>query len=223
MTTSARHWRTPLALVALSLVPVVAGSVRLAGLATGTDANPDGARFAASPFPIALHIASATLYCLLGAFQFSAGFRRRWPVWHRRAGRALAALGMVAALSGMWMAARYEIPASLQGPLLFGIRMAVGAAMAASIVIAVVAIVRRDVAGHEAWMVRAYALGQGAGSQVLILGPGLLLLGDVLGPTRDLLMTLAWVINLAVAEHVIRRERRARRDAGFVTAASLPG
>jgi len=223
MTTSARRWRGPLALVTLSLVPVVAGGARLGGLATGAEVTPETARFAASPLPIALHIASATLYSLLGAFQFSAGLRSRWPVWHRRAGRVLAASGVLAALSGMWMAAAYEIPAPLQGSLLFGVRMCVGAAMAASIVIAVVAILRRDVARHEAWMIRAYALGQGAGTQVLVLGPGALLLGDVLGPTRDLLMTLAWAINVVFAEYVIRRAPAARREAALAPAASQPG
>lgn len=221
--TALARWRGTIALVALSLVPVIAGSVRLAGLATASDVTPGDARFAASPFPVALHVASATPYCLLGAFQFSSHFRRRWPIWHRRAGRVLAVLGILAALSGVWMAARYEIPVSLQGPLLLGVRVAVGSAMAAAIVLAVVAILRRDVPGHEAWMIRAYALGQGAGSQALILGPGLLLLGDVAGLTRDLLMTLAWAANLAVAEHVIRRERRAQRDARVPTAAPQPG
>jgi len=220
MNTIAHPWRVPLALFALSLVPVVAGSIRLAGLATGAEVAPESSRFAASPLPVALHIASATPYCLLGAFQFSAGVRRRWPRWHRNAGRALGALGLVAALSGVWMAARYEIPSPMQGPLLFGVRLIVGGAMAAAIVLAVVAILRRDVAGHEAWMIRAYALGLGAGTQVLVLGPGSLLLGDVLGLTRDLLMTLAWGINLAVAEHVIRRAPGQRRAP---VAESLPG
>ncbi len=223
MTTKLRRWGGPLALVALSLVPVVAGSVRLGGLATGAEVTPDSARFAASPFPIALHVASATPYCLLGAFQFSAGFRRRWPGWHRRAGRVLAVLGLLAALSGVWMAARYAIPAPMQGPLLLGVRVAVGLAMAASIVLAVAAILRRDVAGHQAWMIRAYALGQGAGTQVLVLGPGLLLFGDVLGLTRDLLMTLAWAVNLAIAERIIRRGPGSPRDAGLATAAFRPG
>lgn len=220
MTTRAGRWRGPLALVTLSLVPVIAGGARLGGLATGAGPTPETARFAASPLPIALHIASATLYCLLGAFQFSAGLRRRWPVWHRRAGRVLAASGVLAALSGVWMAAAYEIPAPMQGPLLLGVRMAVGAAMAASMVIAVAAIRRRDVAGHEAWMIRAYALGQGAGTQVLVLGPGVLLFGDVVGLTRDLLMTLAWAVNVGVAEYLVRRAPRARMEELPVTAAS---
>jgi len=207
MTANAHPWRGPLSLVALSLVPAIAGTLKVAGLASGAAVTPETARFAASPLPITFHLACAIPYCLLGAFQFSAGLRRRWPAWHRRAGRVLAALGVLAATSGIWMAGAYEIPAAMQGPLLFGVRVLVGLGMAAAIVLAVRAILRRDVAGHEAWMIRAYALGQGAGTQVLVLGPALLVLGEVLGPTRDLLMTLAWAINLLVAERLIRRAR----------------
>ena len=214
MTLDAKHWRVPLALVVLSLVPVAAGAGRLAGLASGAEVTPDTARFAAAPIPVALHIVSATPYCLLGAFQFSAGLRRRWPAWHRRAGRVLAGLGIVSALSGVWMAARYEIPSAMQGPLLLGVRVTVGLAMAAAIVLAVVAILRRDFDVHEAWMIRAYAMGQGAGTQVVVLGPGLLLFGDVQGLTRDLLMTLAWVLNLVVAERIIRHHRPAASAGG---------
>ena len=126
--------------------------------------TPDTARFAGAPIPVALHIVSAAPYCLLGAFQFSAGFRRRWPAWHRGAGRVVAGLGIVSALSGVWMAARYEEShAAMQGPLLLGVRVIVGLAMAAAIVLAVVAVLRRDFLVHELWMVRAYAMGQGAG------------------------------------------------------------
>ncbi|MFO0582525.1 MAG: DUF2306 domain-containing protein [Anaeromyxobacter sp.] len=207
MTARAKQWRGPLALVALSLVPAVAGTLRLAGLATGAEPTAGDARFAASPLPVALHVACAIPYCLLGAFQFHPGLRTRWPAWHRRAGRVLAVAGLAAAVSGVWMAIAYPIPLALQGPLLLAVRVVVGLAMAGAIVLGVVAILRRDVAGHERWMVRAYALGQGAGTQVLVLGPGLLLLGDVVGPARDLLMTLAWAINAAVAEHLLRTPR----------------
>jgi hypothetical protein len=39
--------------------------------------------------------------------------------------------------------------------------------MAASIVLALVAVRRRDFASHGAWMIRGYAIGLGAGTQVL--------------------------------------------------------
>jgi hypothetical protein len=91
----------------------------------------------------------------------------------------------------------------LQGPLLYGVRLAVASAMMASLLIAWRSILRRDVPRHEAFMIRAYALGQGAGTQVLVLLPWMLLSGQSGGLTRDLLMTLSWVINLVVAEAII--------------------
>ena len=54
-------------------------------------------------------------------------------------------------------------------------------------------------------MVRAYALGQGAGTQVLLLLPVTVLAGEVTGLARDVVMTGAWLGNLAVAEWMLRR------------------
>jgi hypothetical protein len=191
-------------LVALSLVPAFGGVARMVALAKGTS-TPETARFLEAPAPVILHVVAATLFSLVGAFQFSAGVRRRWPRWHRRAGRGLAALGLLAAVTGTWMTLRYAIPAALQGPLLYGVRLVVGPAMALSIGLAWRAIRRRDVARHQAWMVRAYALGQGAGTQAVLMLPPALLVGEVTHLTRDVLMVLAWVINVLVAEWILRR------------------
>ncbi len=195
----------PALLLALSLVPTVGGAARLISVASERVATPDDSRFLGAPVPVVVHILSATLFCWLGAFQFSRGFRLRWRGWHRRAGRWLALAGLLAGLSGLWMTAFYRIPADLQGTLLHGVRLAVGALLIASIVLAVSSILRRNVARHEAFMIRAYALGQGAGTQALVLGPWMLIAGETGGLTRDLLMTLAWGINVLVAEWVIRR------------------
>jgi hypothetical protein len=195
--------RVPGLLLALSAVPMLGGAARLASLSA--PATAESARFVATPAPVVIHIVGAALYCLIGAFQFSSGFRRRWPRWHRRAGKVLALCGLSTALTGLWMAAFYPIPQALQGPLTLAVRMVVGAAMFASIVLAWRSILRRDVARHEAWMIRAYALGQGAGTQAVIMLPIIVLTGDVVGLTRDLLMTLAWAINVVVAEWIIRR------------------
>jgi hypothetical protein len=67
-------------------------------------------------------------------------------------------------------------------------------------------ILRRAYARHRAWMIRGYAIGQGAGTQVLTVLPWTLMLGQPSGLTRDLLMIAAWLINLAVAEWIIRRQ-----------------
>lgn len=104
------------------------------------------------------------------------------------------------------MTLRYTIPPQLQGSLLFWVRLVVGGGMALALVLALRAILDRNVASHRAWMLRAYAVGQGAGTQVLFLLPPQLLSGEaVTGMLRDVMMTAAWAANVLVAESVIRR------------------
>ena len=205
-------WRLPTSLLLLGLVPVAAGAVRLIGLVglasggSGAGAiTPENARFMAMPAPVVLHIVSATLFCLLGAFQFDSAIRRRSPGLHRAAGRVLVPCGILAALTGLWMTAVYAIPAELQGPLLYGVRIVVGVSMALAIVVSIRAVLRRRIAQHRAWMVRAYALGQGAGTQVLILLPVTLVAGAPTFFFRDVLMASAWGLNVLIAEWIIRR------------------
>lgn len=204
--------RVIVALVMLSLVPVLAGALRLAELAGGAEVTPDNARFFASPLPVVLHILSASLYCLLGAFQFAPGFRRSRPRWHRRAGRLLIPAGLLAAGTGLWMTVFYSLPEH-DGQLLAGFRLLFGTAMLVSILLGLAAIRRRDFARHRAWMIRGYAIGQGAGTQVLTNVPWMLVAGAPGELPRALLMAAGWVINLAVAERIIRRRRNAEPTA----------
>jgi Predicted membrane protein (DUF2306) len=189
----------------LSFVPVVAGVVRLSGLASGGGVTPENARFMAMPAPVVMHIVCASSFCVLGALQFDSALRQRFPRLHRIAGRVAAPCGIVAALTGLWMTAAYAIPAELQGPLLYGVRMVVGLAMTLAVVMSVRAVFQRHITQHKAWMVRAYALGQGAGSQVLIVLPVTLMAGAPTFIFRDVLMASAWGLNVVFAEWVIRR------------------
>lgn len=216
MTTSARkEWLVPAALLVLSAVPVIAGAVRVTELTGGADITPANARFFAVPLPVVLHIISASLYCVLGAFQFAPGFRRRHRGWHRAAGRVLVPCGLVAALSGLWMTLFYPLPAG-DGALLSAFRILFGSAMVVSIVLGFTAIRRRDIARHSAWMMRGYAIGLGAGTQALTHLPWVVIVGTPGEFTRALLMLAGWVINLAVVELVIReqRTRTPRRSVG---------
>ena len=195
----------PALLLLLSFVPVLGGVARLHGSSASAAAPLEDARFVAAPAPVVIHVIAATIYALLGAFQFSDRFRMRWPSWHRRAGALLVGCGFVVAASGVWMTLRYAIPSGLQGPLLFWVRLLVGVAMAASLARGLLSVLQRDIAAHRAWMMRAYALAQGAGTQAVLMLPMILLNGPVLGLTRDLLMTAAWALNLLLAEWLIRR------------------
>jgi uncharacterized membrane protein len=195
----------PALLIALSLIPVAAGAARLFWLASGGAITPDNARFFTAPLPVALHIAGASLFCVVGAFQFAPRLRRRRPGWHRAAGRLLVPSGLVAALTGLWMAEFYP-PAPHDGPLLHGFRLLFGAAMAVSIGLGFAAIRRGDIARHRAWMTRGYAIGVGAGTQALLHLPWIAIFGTPGELSRALLHGAGWTINLAVAERIVRRK-----------------
>jgi uncharacterized membrane protein len=208
----------PFALIALVLLPAIFGSWRLIELAGGPQLMPPDPRFTSSPLPLVVHIASALSYAVLGAFQFSASLRRRRPGWHRAAGRVLMELGMAVALSALWMTLFYPRQPGT-GVLAYLFRLAFASGLAASIILGYTAIRRRDIARHRAWMTRAYALALGAGTQVFTKGIGPALFGTS-ELTLDLSLGTAWVINLAVAEYVIRRPTRrpAIKPAGRATA-----
>ncbi len=216
MTTSAKSdWLIPASLIVLSLVPVAAGISRIAGLAGGGPVAAADARFFASPAPVVIHIIAAAIFCVVGALQFSPGFRRRHRRWHRLAGWILIPCGLAAALAGLWMAAFYP-NASNGSDVLKAERLVVGTAMTVFLILAFVAVRRRDVTRHGAWMIRAYAIGQGAGTQVLTGLPWLLLVGVPGVAASAVLLGAGWVINIIVAEWIIRRwlpQGNARRGA----------
>jgi uncharacterized membrane protein len=205
----ASTWPVPLALVALSLVPVVAGALRVSDVTTGSTFMPEDAHHPAVPIALVVHIVSAVGYSLVGAFQFSAGLRRRRPRWHRAAGRVLVPMGLAVAGSALWMTLGYPREVDT-GPLLFWSRLGFGTGMILCLVLGLRAILRKDVPTHRAWMIRAYALGLGAGTQVVTIGFGQALLGTSTVVT-DAVTAVGWAINLALAELIIRMPRTRSR------------
>jgi uncharacterized membrane protein len=203
MTRRQRGWRAPVALVALSAIPVLAGTARLAELAGGPQVTPSDARFTASPLPVVVHIIGAAVYAVLGAFQFATRFRQRRPGWHRVAGRVLVVAGVAVAGSALWLTVFFP-PQPGSGPLLFVLRLVFAPAMLGGLGLGVAAIRRGDVSAHRAWMTRTYAIALAAGTQAFTEGVGGALLGH--SPMAlDASRGAAWVLNLAVAEWVIRR------------------
>ncbi len=201
----ARHrkvsWLIPAGLLTLCVIPMLAGVLRLIQLAGGPEQIPADDRFASFPLPLILHIVAACIYLILGAFQFVPRFRRNHPGWHRIAGRVLAAAGLIVAGSAIWMTLFYAMKPGT-GTLLYVLRLVFGLAMAVCIILGVTTVRRGDVGAHRAWMIRAYAIGIAAGTQAFTGGIGGALIGtSTLG--RDLAMSSAWVINLAVAQWVI--------------------
>jgi uncharacterized membrane protein len=201
-------WPVAAALVVLSAIPLTAGVLRLVQLAGGPAAMPADDRFTGFPVALVVHIVGSALFALVGALQFVSRFRRRHPTWHRRAGRVLAVAGLAVAGSALWLTLLTP-PKPGTGDLLFLFRLVFASAMAACLVAGVAAIRRRDVAAHRAWMVRAYAIGLGAGTQAFTEGitEALVGTGELSG---DVAKGAGWLVNLAVAEWAIRRPARRR-------------
>lgn len=215
-------WLTPALILILSAVPVIGGAVRLATVAMGVEVIPGNDRFLTAPTAVTLHIVCVSMFCVLAAFQVSGPLRRRNPAWHRGAGRVLVPVGMVAALSGLWLTFVYP-PGELDGPALFVVRLIFGSAMALFLGLGFAAIGRRDIAAHRAWMIRALAVALGAGTQVFTHIP-LSILPDVPGfpyvpgeLSRTLAMASGWLLNLAVAEWIIRRPKAVQHQLAQVT------
>lgn len=208
-------WRLPALLVLLSLVPAAAGIARLLQLSGGVAVTAENARFFAHPLPVVVHILSVIPFSVLGAFQLVPRLTRSRPRWHRIAGRVLAPLGLLAAGTGIWMAQFYPWPAG-EGEALYVMRLLFGSAMFVSIVQALGAVRRRDFVSHGAWMIRAYAVGLGAGTQVLTHLPWFILFGRPGEVPRAVLMGAGWLINVVIAEWAIARMRSSARTRSSV-------
>ncbi|TDN91532.1 DUF2306 domain-containing protein [Microbacterium sp. BK668] len=202
-------WLLPTGLIVFGLIPIAANALRRVAMAVGPDGSASGGD-GGMPLPAVLHVLGATVFVVLGALQFSAGLRGRRPRWHRVAGR-LAILGaLLAAASGLWLAFAYVSGSS---GLLFVFRLLAASGLAAFIVLGFRAIRRRRLPAHRAWMIRAFAIGLGAATQVFTLGFGEQLFGE--GELSIALLNGAgWAINLAVAEWAIRRRPRRIARAG---------
>ena len=207
-----RDWLVPLFLTIYAILPLIPGAFRLVELGGGPAILPANPRASGTPLPVIIHIVTAFFYTVVGAWQFSPALRR--TPWHRRAGRLLASLGMGAAISGLYMTLVFPT-APEYDPLLVLFRLIFGGGMAVAIGLALHAIiVRRDVPAHRAWMMRAYAIGLGAATQIVIFIP-LAPLGTPGPMAATLLLSAAWLINLAVAVWIFQRGNSLRPVAGM--------
>jgi len=207
-------WLAITGLLILSALPVLGGVLRLRdGIA-----EPESEILLATSVAIVAHIVAMSVYCVLGAFQFSPALRIRRG-WHRTAGRALIPAGFIATLSSIWLAVFFGGPP--EEFALAMIRLVFAVPMTVFLVLAVITITRRDFAAHGAWMTRAYAIAISGGTQALVVTLWTLNLGEVNAFGEAWLVAAGFVINSAVAELLIlrrtsrRRRGRARRGVAW--------
>lgn len=161
------------------------------------------------------HVFTATVALVLGPLQFVPAIRARRP-WHRRIGRTYLLVGVLPA-------AVTAVPvALLSGRVVTQVGLVIPAlGWLVTAALAVRAIRRGDVAAHRAWMTRNYALTfLAVTARILVplvlltgLATGMIAPADAPGAAASLIpvgQVLGWVINLVVAEVLIRRARRLR-------------
>jgi uncharacterized membrane protein len=202
------EWFLFIGLVILTIVPTLAGIVRLFSLNETESVSTENLRFVQSPISIGLHVVSSLLFSILGIFQVLPSFRVPNLKWHRIIGRILIPMGFLSALTGLYMTLYYP-KLETDGPTLYYIRLVVAVLMFLFLALAVFAVSKRKFAEHGKWMIRAYALGLGASTQVLTHLPWLLSTGKLpTGLTRDTAMAMGWILNLLIVEWQFRRTKQ---------------
>ncbi len=202
-----KQWRIAVGLIGLCLIPVAAGANRVIQIFSRIPVTVENARFMNAPVPAVLHIVSVSVFCVLGAFQFVPSFRNRNLPWHRLSGRYLIIFGLTASLTGLWLTQFYAWPV-YDGFSLYIVRLIVGTGMTWSLIAGYAAVRRGDRKNHRRWMMRAYALGMGAGTQVLTHIPWFLLPQYHSEMFRTICMAAGWGINLGFVEWMFYRPHR---------------
>jgi len=192
---------------------LVIPAVLIAGYALATLAAPGlGApflvdRFAVLRAPTVVHLFFGPLALAAGAFQFSSRIRTANPVLHRRLGWLYAGSVLASGVGGLLMA-----PISEGGAVThwgFGL---LAVAWLGTTAAALRAILRGDVATHERWMCRSYALCFAAVTLRILLP---LLLGSGLSfvTAYGIVSWASWLVNLAAVEWWLRRRTMAGSEA----------
>lgn len=203
-------WLTITGLLLLGTLPVIGGVLRLGEVSTGSEIDLPWTAIVA----IIAHIVAMTVFCLLGAFQFSPALRTRLG-WHRTAGRVLIPAGFIAAMASIWLAVFFNGPPAERA--LAWVRLVFAVLMIIFLVMAVIAITSRDFAAHGAWMTRAYAIAVSGGTQALVVAFWTIPIGDVDAYGETWLVAVGFVINCVAAELLVRRRsgRRMRAETRF--------
>jgi uncharacterized membrane protein len=137
-------------LVAIAINGYTPPATRAAGFAALDDL------FARYPALTLIHIIPGLLFMLLGPLQFSRALRSRHLRWHRRIGRIFLLCGVVVGVSALAM--------SFGMPAIGGVSQAAATTLFAVFFLFALGkafrhILRREVALHREWMIRAFAIG----------------------------------------------------------------
>jgi uncharacterized membrane protein len=191
-----------LALAFFSFIPVLNALVETIQIPTGTYAK-DSAHLAVAPLSWFLHVLAGAAFGLSGPLNFVLALRRRFGRLHRVTGWIFFSSAAALGLSALSLLLSVE---PQRTPVVDITRAVFGFALLVAMAKAIAAIRRRDIPGHRAWVIRAYAIGMGLGTVALVFFPIYLVTGQPpTGLVSDLLFAASWTLNIGFAEWVIRR------------------
>lgn len=148
------------------------------------------------------HITFGGLALLSGCTQFLSSLRQKYLSLHRSLGKVYVASVMLSGSAGFGIA--FAASAGVWAQMGFA---ALGFLWLYTTAKAFLAIKKRDIAQHQNWMTRSYALCFGAVTLRLWMPLFLGALGMSFSIAYPIIAWLCWVPNLVVAEWVIRRTK----------------
>lgn len=151
--------------------------------------------------PLFLHVVGSAVFYALAVIQVWPPLRKRFPGWHRRAGRVALVGGVLGALTATWLTI---VHSQVRGDILYIGRIVFGPLWGLFLVLAILAILRRDIAAHRAWSIRAFAVAMPAGTLIFVYAPIVLIFGQVSDTVDEAIQSSAWVLHLAIAEIILR-------------------
>ncbi len=202
------NWKIITLLAILGSVPAIPGTLVIWMILHGPDAPQIfeiSEYYFANPSPMLLHASVGAMFALLAPIQFATGIRARWPMLHRRVGRAVVGFGTLMALSAAWVLIAYPIQGSFAK---YSVMSATGFGMIIGFAISVWHARKRNIPAHRIWMARALAITYGGSTAALAGIPIYIMFGDTGGATFDLLRWAGLVLNLFVVEFTLGRKLR---------------
>jgi len=188
-------------LIAIGIVPILAGIARLVQLSGGPIDLPHTSRILNAPkFAFILHVVGAVTFLTLGAFQFAGNGLPKRRRLHRINGRVVAVAAVTTGLTAIWLTLFYP-HAAHDGTTLNVLRIMAGAMIAITTVLGVQAARARNFTKHKRWMMRAYALGLATGVQAFAVGLWHFMFENPAGLTRAALFGGCWLFCLLFVEY----------------------
>ena len=198
---------SPALLFLLGTITVAFGALQMRLLQqgdVGTQSAMASAHYLSMPFPIVVHIIAGSLFNLLMPLQFVSLLRERLPRFHRCLGRCLVVCALAFGLSALWMNSVY--PQYGGSAKYWGI-LAHCCVLIGSLVLAVMAIRKKQVERHKVWMMRMTAAALSPATQRLFFVPAVMVFGESI-VTDVVIGGVIWfglIVNLAFVEYLLFR------------------